>query len=270
MEGSKRPTRLCRPLPWTLEALWGRSGQGIWATMSLTMGGLPKTRFGFQTNMILDGLPIFWTNLYNKWYKWRKWRFFLARILSTLKFCQVPQKNWQTKLMFHWLLELTHVYCLSLPIWMMNVHWWWMCIGDEPALANDWPFQCLLPHVCWHLHDIPQPLPWPLLGLGWRWVTTKQLLALLRCRRRGAWFARSSVESQGHERTGLAWGLTAAGFLMFLFQFVIYLYYIYLLSIHPHLSINPSIHQSINPSIHPSIYPSIHPSTVIIPINRYE
>ena len=66
MEGSKRSTRPCRPLPWTLEALWGRSGQGIRATMSLTMGGLPKTRFGFQTNMILEGLPIFWTNLYNK------------------------------------------------------------------------------------------------------------------------------------------------------------------------------------------------------------
>ena len=186
-----------------------------------------------------------------KWYiyiyKWRKWRFFLACILSALKFCRVPQKNWQTKLMFHWFLELTHVCCLSLPIWMMNVHWWWMCVGDESALANDWPFQCLLPHVCWHLHDIPQPLPWPLLGLGWRWVTTKQLLSLLRCRRREAWFARSSVESQGHERTGLAWGLTAAGFLMFLYVFV---------------SICDLFISISCLSIH--IYPSIHPSTVYL------
>jgi hypothetical protein len=215
-------------------------------------GGLTKNQVRVPNQHDLGGVAYF-LDQPNDIYKWRKWRFFLACILSALKFCRVPQKNWQTKLMFHWFLELTHVCCLSLPIWMMNVHWWWMCVGDESALANDWPFQCLLPHVCWHLHDIPQPLPWPLLGLGWRWVTTKQLLSLLRCRRRGAWFARSSVESQGHERTGLAWGLTAAGFLMFLYVFV---------------SICDLFISISCLSIH--IYPSIHPSIHSIPINRYE
>ena len=201
-------------------------------------GGLTKNQVRVPNQHDLGGVAYF-LDQPNDIYKWRKWRFFLACILSALKFCRVPQKNWQTKLMFHWFLELTHVCCLSLPIWMMNVHWWWMCVGDESALANDWPFQCLLPHVgismisrnpclgrclAWGGDGLPPSsccLCWDVAG------EEPDLPDLL-----------SSLRAMNAQALREAWQRRGS----WCFCFNLWSIYIYFLSIHPHLSINPSIH----------------------------